>query len=164
MKVREFCKRFISREQKIVLVDENTNFIDETVDNLLLENSYYGDMEIKSVHSTTCRTFNPDKEEDVLALVISKEKVEMDRKTIIYYLKAIHDSRPTRATRERKALEEAINYIRTWDVVLADLQCEFDKNIEYISCGKYCEGLGFAIDIMNDDLELEKEKRNNGTM
>lgn len=159
MKVREFCKRFINREQEIVLVDEKTNFIHETVDNLLLENSYYGDMEIKSVHSTTCRTFNPDKEEDVLALVISKEKVGMDRKTIIYYLKAIHDSQPTAATREKKALEEAINYIRTWDVVLADLQCEFDKNKEYISCGEYCAGLGFAMDIMNDDLELEKVKK-----
>ena len=75
MKVREFCKRFINREQEIVLVDEKTNFISETVDNLLLENSYYEDFEIKSVHSTTCRTFNPDKEEDVLALVITKGEV-----------------------------------------------------------------------------------------
>lgn len=159
MKVREFCKRFINREQEIVLVDEKTNFIHETVDNLLLENSYYGDMQIKSVHSTTCRTFNPDKEEDVLALVISKEKVKMDRKTIIYYLKAIHDSRPTRATRERKALEEAINYIRTWDVVLADLQFELDKNKKIPGSYEYCYGLGFAIDIMNDDLEIEKKEK-----
>lgn len=72
MKVRKFCKKYLSREQQIVLIDEKTNFIDETVDNLLLKNSYYGDFNIKSIHSTTCRTFNPDKEEDVLALVITK--------------------------------------------------------------------------------------------
>lgn len=74
MKVRKFCKKYLSREQQIVLIDEKTNYIHETVDNLLLENSYYGDMKIKSIHSTTCRTFNPDKEEDVLALVITKRR------------------------------------------------------------------------------------------
>ena len=83
MKVRKFCKKFINCEQEIVLVDEKTNFIHVTVDNLLLENSYYGDFKIKSVHSTTCRTFNPDKEEDVLALVITRgEKNEKSIKRI----------------------------------------------------------------------------------
>ena len=158
MKVREFCKRFINREQEIVLVDEKTNFISETVDNLLLENSYYGNFNIKSVHSTTCRTFNPDKEEDVLALVISKEIVDMDRKTIIYYLKEVLDSKSKALTKQRKALEEAINYIRTWDVVLADLKFELDKYKKIPGEDDYCSGLGFAIDIMNDDLELEKKK------
>ena len=83
----------------------------------------------------------------------------MERKTIIYYLKSVHDSRPTAATREKKALEEAINYIKTWDCVLADLQCELDKNKKIPGEYDYCYGLGFAIDIMNDDLEL---KKNNG--
>ena len=81
----------------------------------------------------------------------------MDRKTIIYYLKSIYDSRPTAATRERKAIEEALNYIITWDDVLVDLQCELDKSKKDISLGEYCAGLYFAIDIMNDDLEIKKK-------
>lgn len=83
----------------------------------------------------------------------------MDRKTIIYYLKSLYDSRPTAATRERKAIEEALNYIITWNLVLADLQCELDKNKKYSFRDEYCAGLGFAMDIMNDDLELEKVKK-----
>lgn len=83
----------------------------------------------------------------------------MDRKTIIYYLKAVYNSEYPASTRRRKAIEEAINYIRTWDVVLADLQCEFDKNKEYNLCSEYCAGLGFAIDIMNYDLEIEKVEK-----
>ena len=92
----------------------------------------------------------------------------MDRKTIIYYLKEVLDSKPERLTRQRKAIEEALNYIITWDDVLVDLQCELDKSKKDISLGEYCAGLGFAIDIMNDDLEVEKtqilnmkQRRNN---
>lgn len=54
-------------------------------------------------------------------------------------------------------MKEAINYIRTWDEVLADLQFELDKNKKIPGEYDYCYGLGFAMDIMNDDLELEKE-------
>ncbi|WP_288887419.1 hypothetical protein [uncultured Eubacterium sp.] len=85
----------------------------------------------------------------------------MDRKTIIYYLKEVLDSKPERLTRQRKAIEEALNYIITWVVVLADLKFELDKYKKIPGEDDYCLGLGFAIDIMNDDLELEKKDNRN---
>lgn len=76
----------------------------------------------------------------------------MERKTIIYYLKSLRDSRPTAATREKKALEEAIASLKAWDKVIAELDEKIDE--QYVDKYDFCyqQGIEFALDIINKHL------------